>query len=170
MRILQCSHICAVFAHEFPDIHVRLHWLHRYSPKQRPDPWYGVFFSPDCIFPWIARCWNDKIQTQTIWPTNKNVAHSFSFWEVFEFCNCICTHQCVPRSIAAGVYIHQATANTNTNEQLHIEHSWRLVQFVLLWFITYDLVVVVLSWSLDWSMPLIKQKWTKYKPTGILLL
>lgn len=44
-RTLHFSHICAVFAHEFPDIHVRLHVPHWYSPKHRLGPWYGVFFS-----------------------------------------------------------------------------------------------------------------------------
>ena len=35
-------HIWPQLAHEFPDIHFRLHLGHLYSPKQRFRPWYGV--------------------------------------------------------------------------------------------------------------------------------
>lgn len=35
-------HSCAIFAHELPDIHLRLHFVHLYSPKHRFFPWYGV--------------------------------------------------------------------------------------------------------------------------------
>lgn len=44
-RMSQVWHICAVFAQELLDIQTRSHFSHRYSPKQRPLPWYGVFLS-----------------------------------------------------------------------------------------------------------------------------
>lgn len=39
-------HSWPMFAQELPDIHLRLHFGHLYSPKQRFLPWYGVFPSP----------------------------------------------------------------------------------------------------------------------------